>query len=98
MVRISWTIESKKDLQQIYEYIAKDSPRYAQKQIEKILLSVKPLKQFPLLGRKVPEFPELPYRELLTGNYRVIYRFDENNNVNLIMGVIHVKRLLTDIP
>lgn len=33
--KIEWTIRSLKDLSDIYEYIAKDSKRYAQIQVEK---------------------------------------------------------------
>jgi toxin ParE1/3/4 len=79
MVRkIKWAIRALNDLHDIYEFIAKDSRRYAQIQVENIQNSVSNLIDFPLMGRNVPEFPHLPYREILVGNYRVLYRVEED--------------------
>jgi len=53
MVRkIKWTLQAVNDLQDIYEFIAKDSIRYAQIQIENIQDNVSNLVSFPLLGIK----------------------------------------------
>ncbi len=46
------------------------------------------------MGRIVPEFPHLSYREILVGNYRVIYRFEEEQNMVIIMAVAHGRQLL----
>ncbi len=94
--KIKWTIRSLNDLHDIYEFIAKDSKRYAQIQVENIQNAVSNLTRFPLMGRKVPEFPHLPYREVLVGNYRVIYRLEEEENQILIMSVVHGRRLLKE--
>lgn len=95
MVRkIKWTVRALNDLQDIYEFIAKDSKRYAQIQVENIQNSVSNLASFPLMGHDVPEFPHLPYREILVGNYRVLYRFEEDQNLVIVMSVVHGRRLL----
>ena len=91
MVQIKWTNRALNDLREIHEFIAKDSPRYAQIQIEKIQKAVSNLAVFPSLGRQVPEFPHLPYREVLVGNYRVLYREEEKRV--LVMSVVHGRRL-----
>lgn len=97
MVRkIKWTRKALRDLHDIYEFIAKDSKRYAQVQVEKIQKAVSILTRFPLMGRKVPEFPHLTYREILVGNYRVIYRFQEGENRILVMAVVHGRQLLKE--
>jgi len=44
----------------------------------------------------VPELPDLGYRELLVGNYRVQYRIE--GNIVWIATVVHGRRLLTDLP
>lgn len=91
MVRkIKWTLRALNDLHDIYEFIAKDSKRYAQIQIENIQNAVLNLTSFPLMGRQVPEFPHLPYREILVGNYRVLYRLEED--IVIIMSVAHGHR------
>jgi len=92
--KIKWTLRALNDLHDIYEFIAKDSTRYAQIQIEDIQNSALNLSSFPLMGRIVPEFPHLSYREILVGNYRVIYRFEEEKGLVIIMAVAHGRQLL----
>lgn len=95
MVRkIKWTIRALNDLHDIYEFIAKDSKRYAQVQVKDIQDSALNLTSFPLMGRIVPEFPYLSYREILVGNYRVIYRLEEEQGLVIIMAVAHGKQSL----
>jgi toxin ParE1/3/4 len=67
---IVWTARAQNDLRKIHDYIAADSIRYAQVQIESIQSAAFKLSEFPSLGRRVPEFPDLPYREIIVGNYR----------------------------
>ncbi|MCE2487465.1 MAG: type II toxin-antitoxin system RelE/ParE family toxin [Desulfurellaceae bacterium] len=49
------------------------------------------LGQFPDSGRIIPEFPELPYREVIIAPYRFFYR-PEQNTV-WIAGVWHGAQL-----
>ncbi len=35
------------------------------------------LEQFPASGRVVPEFPDLPYREVIVPPYRLFYRIQD---------------------
>ncbi len=95
--KIEWTTRARKDLRDIYEFIARDSSRYAQIQIENIQNAVSNLASFPLMGHKVPEFPHLPYREILIGNYRVLYRFDKEKSRVIVMSVVHGRRLLKEL-
>lgn len=91
---IKWTTRALQDLQEIYEFIARDSLRYAQIQIESIQDIVSNLKKFPLMGHILQEFPHLPYREILVDNYRVLYKYNEEQKTLYIMAVVHGKRLL----
>ncbi|MEK6776027.1 MAG: type II toxin-antitoxin system RelE/ParE family toxin [bacterium] len=36
-----------------------------------------PLRKFPHSGRALPEFPELPFREVIVAPYRFFYRVKE---------------------
>ena len=74
MVRISWTALAIEDLRNIYDYILKDSKIYADRIIEKIISRVDQLANFPKSGRVVPEFENDSIRELIQGNYRIIYK------------------------
>lgn len=95
--KIKWTLRALNDLHDIYDFIAKDSKRYAQTQVENIQNAVANLSTFPLMGHKVPAFPHLLYREILVGNYRVIYRFEEEQGRVVIMAVVHGRRLLKEL-
>lgn len=94
--KIEWTTRARKDLRDIYEFVARDSSRYAQIQIENIQNAVSNLANFPLIGHIVPEFPHLTYREILVGNYRVLYRFEEAQGRVIVMSIVHGRRLLKE--
>jgi toxin ParE1/3/4 len=53
---------------------------------------VEQLQQFPESGRIVPEDKRGIYREIIVGNYRVVYRVDEDTVT--IVTLIHGARLL----
>ncbi len=96
MAELIWSDESILDLEDIYDYIARDSPIYAQHQVENICKSTERLRQFPVSGRHLPEFPYLPHREVIVDSYRVIYRYDSNNDEVKIVSVVHGSRLLKE--
>ena len=53
------------------------------------------LARFPQLGEVLPEFPQLAYRQIVVGAYRLIYREDPQSNRVVVVGVIHGSR---DVP
>ncbi|MCD6292367.1 MAG: type II toxin-antitoxin system RelE/ParE family toxin, partial [Deltaproteobacteria bacterium] len=73
-------------------YIAKDKPTVAQNWIDKIFQKVDLLKSSPKLGRVVPEVRRKDVRELIFGNYRIIYRV-ENTSIS-ILTIRHGKQIL----
>lgn len=92
--RIAWTSKALSDLREIHDYIAKDSRQYARIQVERIQRAAAKIASFPEIGRVVPEFPDGPWRELLSGNYRLIYRPDPRSPKILIVAVAHGRQLL----
>lgn len=94
MVRISWTKVSRNDLKNIYDYIAQDSHRYAKLQVVRIKSRTNILKSNPKAGTKVPEFPEVDYRELIEGNYRIVYKILDKDHID-ILTVHHSARDLS---
>lgn len=92
--RIAWTQKALKDLREIHDYIAKDSRQYARIQVERIQNAALKIARFPEVGRVVPEFPSGPWREVLTGNYRLIYRPDPPKSRILVVAVVHGRQLL----
>lgn len=73
MVQINWTLQALNDLQNIAEYIAKDFNRYARLHILRIRQRSKILISQPYAGKLVPEIENQTVRELIEGNYRIIY-------------------------
>jgi toxin ParE1/3/4 len=47
---VRWTPQAVDDLQAIYDFIARDSPHYAQLTVEDILAAIDRLERFPLMG------------------------------------------------
>lgn len=92
MVEIKWTSNALEELDDIANYISKDSFNYAQIVIKQIYEMVSHLKQFPKIGRKVPEYNNPNLREILYKNYRIIYLMKEN--CLEIISVIHGNRRL----
>jgi plasmid stabilization system protein ParE len=63
MVNIIWTEYAIEDLRLIHEYISKDSKRYADRLVEKIIERVDQLQNFNKSGRVVQEFNSEAIRE-----------------------------------
>jgi toxin ParE1/3/4 len=89
----SWTEISIIDLKEIFEYIAEDSERFASIITQKIYQRAQDIISNPYLGRTVPEFNKKDIRELIEGNYRIIYRI-KNANQAYILRVYHSARIL----
>ncbi len=92
---IEWAEPAELDLGDIYAYIARDVPFYAEQFIDRIIETTNLLIDQPLMGRKVPEVEREDVRELLFQNYRIIYMV--KTDYLYIVAVIHGSRDLTRI-
>lgn len=92
MARVRWTPQAADDLEAIAAYIADDSPHYARLFVLKIITAVERLEQFPEMGRIVPECGDAAIRELLIGNYRIVYRL--TSETAELLTVYHGSRLV----
>ena len=90
MAQVKWTERAIGDLIEIAEYINAESPRYAALTVTEIYYSTERLLQFPLSGRMVPEFKSKDVREMIAGNFRIVYSYGDN--VCKILTVLHSKR------
>jgi toxin ParE1/3/4 len=90
-MRIVWSDVAEADLDDLYDYIARDVPYYAEQFVDRLIEAVGVLKDHPRLGRQVPEADEREdIRELIFQSYRVIYLV-EADQVH-ILTVIHGRR------
>ena len=90
---IEWTVPALSDIQNIKEYIERDSKYYAYRFIGKIIAAVEKLALFPNMGRIVFEAEEENIRELLFQNYRIIYRVEYQRI--LVLTIFHATRDLS---
>jgi len=95
-MKILWTEPALDDLRNLHGYIAQDSEIYARSFVQRIILAVDRLSDFPKLGREVPEADQETIRELLYQNYRIIYRI--KNELIEILTIIHGRRDLGSLP
>jgi plasmid stabilization system protein ParE len=77
VARLKWSESAREDLRSIRRYVARDSKQVAARLAANITASVRRLRTYPASDCIVPEFDDPHYREVIVGNYRVIYRHDE---------------------
>ena len=94
MATVKYTLLASRDLEEIAEYISLDSVYYAGLQIVRILERVKQLHSNLYIGRIVPEAGIKSIRELIEGNYRIIYKVVDLDTIH-ILTIFHSKRNLT---
>src|SRR5688572_16005534 len=93
MVKVIWTDLAISDLKSIHDYISRDSKTYADSFVSKIIQRVDQLETFLKSGRVVPEFNTENLRELIIGNYRIVYRIQEG-----FVGIARVHHSARNIP
>lgn len=92
MVEVRWTLQASDDLNSIARFISKDSPQYARLFVTDVLQAVERLSEFPGSGRIVPELGDPVIREVILGNYRLVYRF--KRKLIEVLTLYHGARLL----
>ena len=77
MNKVQWTLSAQADLEEIAEYIARDSIQVAIDKLSQIKREVGRLEKFAKQGRIVPELERIgvtTYRELILHPWRINYR------------------------
>jgi len=93
-MKIIWSSLSVERLEEIFEYISNDNRSAAVKMINKIFSKVETLRDYPQIGRKVPEVNREEIRQLTLGEYRIIYRAEKSRII--ILTIRNFKQLLQD--
>ena len=87
MAQIIWSEFAIDDLHQIADYISIDSETRAKNFVNKLFESTDQLIDFPNSGRVIPEFADKFKRELINGNYRIMY--EKTNETIMILAIVH---------
>ena len=88
---IQFTPSAREQFLSALSYTRKDKPSAAvnfRNRAEKVL---RRLEDFPESGRLIPEFPDLPFREVIVSPYRFFYKC--KNDVVWIVAVWHGAQL-----
>jgi toxin ParE1/3/4 len=96
--KVLWTSTARKDLEEIIEYISKDSIQIAIEKYEKIKEAAQQLSLYSEQGRIIPELAEQnirKYREIIISPWRLMYKVE--GNIVYVMAVIDGRRNIEDI-
>jgi len=84
---VFWTNTAEEHLDSIHAYIAKDSPQFAKRMVDRLTRRSIQIAEFPLSGRSVPECEMDQIREVIEGPFRIIY-YIKPDQID-VLAVIH---------
>jgi toxin ParE1/3/4 len=88
LAHLIWSPGAINDLERITDYISFDSERYASVVVTRIISLAEEIVAFPMSGRIVPELEEENVREKFYKSYRIIYRINTDDTVD-VLRVFH---------
>jgi toxin ParE1/3/4 len=91
-MKIVWSPLAVERASEIVDYISRDKPLAANNWINTVFSKVDQLRVNPEIGRFVPEINERQFRELIYGNYRIIYHIGPKQIS--ILTIRHGKQIL----
>ena len=91
-MKIQWSPLAIQRVSEIADYISRDNPRAALDWVDCMFDRVQQLSSFPQSGRRVSEINRNDIREIIYGNYRIIYRVA--STVVSVLTVRHGRQLL----
>ena len=91
-MKFLWSPLAVQRIQEISDYIAIDNISAANNWIDSLFKKTEILKSNPEIGRIVPEIGKSDIRELIFGNYRIIYLLSKNQIA--VLTVRHFKQIL----
>jgi plasmid stabilization system protein ParE len=89
-VKVRFTTSARSQFLEGLLYVALDKPGAARRLQGRAAVSLKRLATFPNSGRKIPEFPSLPHREVVHSPFRFFYRVQKKTL--WILAVWHEKQ------
>ncbi|MBX9658342.1 MAG: type II toxin-antitoxin system RelE/ParE family toxin [Nitrospiraceae bacterium] len=90
MAQVRWSLTAGNDLQDIEDFIARDSALHAITFVDRMVESTETLLTNSHIGRVVPEFNRPDLREVIFGTYRIVYLVKDDTV--FILRVVHGAR------
>ena len=91
-MNISISNTAYRNLYNIAKFTLQVSANYSNYIIYELYSTIDSIKNFPYIGRYVPEILNTNYRERICKNYRIIYFISQQSNTIYIRYVISVKQ------
>ena len=90
MAHIRFTEQAQSELDAVIEYYERiGAGDFAEVFEEKVIEKIRPLEQFPRMGRIVPEIDDEAIREVLYRNYRIVYVVDRDEEEVDVLTIFH---------
>ena len=90
---VYWTESAIQDLNDIGDYISKGSQKYAEITVNYLFDATEILEEFPYSGKIVQEFNKESIRELIRGNYRIVYLINDDKLVIVVIKIGHRREI-----
>ena len=90
-MRVRLTPSARRQFLEALDHIREDNPAAAASVLEQATTALSRLRDFPESGHAIPEFPDLPHREVLVAPYRFFYRIVDDTV--WIVAVWHGRQL-----
>lgn len=91
-MQISMSNRTFQNIDDIFAYLSNISDEYANKIVSNIYDIIDKSKDFPYIGRYVPELSDKHYRERICNSYRIIYFVSEFYNTIFIRYIFSGKQ------
>ncbi len=95
--KLIWSPASRDDLHDIVRFISRDSPQRAEVFGYRLIAETDKLRDFPEIGRVVPEYNVSAIREIFVRSYRIVYRVNHQRRLVEIARVWHAARGAPDL-
>ena len=92
-MNVIWSPLALQKLSDAVDFISLDNPAAAEKWVNEVFDKTELLSDMPEMGRMVPELPNTNYREIIFGNYRIIYSLSYEIK---ILTVRNCRQMLTE--
>ena len=76
-MKVRFTETARRQFLEGLDYIRRDEPSAARNLRRRVEESLRRLEDHPESGRRIPEFPDIPHREVIVRPFRFFYRVEQ---------------------
>lgn len=96
MAEVIWSLASRQQLRDIFDYIRGHNTAAADRTITGILTRIEQIAEYPRIGHRIEWIEHAEVRSLNFGHYRIAYRLISESRLE-IMAIFHGARDIRDL-